>query len=106
MTEYTFACLNRECWLAPFDDRVSEGRMDPAHLIPKQTLKKAKVEVDLWDERLWVPACRFHHGQFDNYRLTVPPESLPESLIALCEELGLDWYLSRRFGVPEREAAA
>lgn len=97
MTEYTYACLGRTCWLAQFDDRACEGRMDPAHLIPKQTLKKARCEVDLWDERLWVPACRFHHGQWDNHRFVVPRESLPVDFVGLVGELGLDWYLDRRF---------
>jgi hypothetical protein len=100
---YTYAVRPGECWLAQFDGRACEGRMDPAHLVSKQALKRAKCEVDLWDETVWVPACRFHHGQFDNHRLTVPREALPASLIALCERIELDWWIDRRY--PQAAAA-
>jgi hypothetical protein len=91
------------CWLAQFSDKPCEGRMDAAHLLSKQWLKKATypLEVSIWDGRFWLPACRYHHAQFDNYRLKVPRESIPAPLESLCEELGLTWALDRRYGTLE-----
>jgi hypothetical protein len=93
------------CWLAQFSSKPCDGRMDPAHLLSKQLLRRKGIEW-AWDVRFWVPACRYHHGQFDNYRLTVPRESIPASLESLCEELGLVHALDRRYGPLEAVESA
>jgi hypothetical protein len=106
---YEYACIEGEpatCWLRQFDalNRECSGRMDRAHLIEKQRLRK-EGHADLIDDpRTWVPACRLHHFSWDAYRgVTVPREALPEPLVALCDELGLLWWIDRRY--PERSAA-
>lgn len=96
-----------ECFLAAFSTKPCHGRIVAAHLLPKQLLKR--VGHDPWDERALVPACggivglSGHHGLFDAYKLTVPRSRLPAGVLRLAEELGLEWYLDRRFG-PEKPA--
>lgn len=90
------------CWLAPFSDKPCDGRLRVVHLVPKQTLKREGG--DPWDVRSYVYACggimglSGHHGELDGYQLTVPREALPEAVEALCAELGISWWLDRRFG--------
>src|SRR5438034_9821977 len=94
------------CWLARFSDKPCQGRMDPVHLISKQVLKRKFGGVfDVWDHRIVVRACRYHHGQMDNYRLSVPREALPEALEAMCAELGVGWWLDRRYGPQTADSA-
>lgn len=96
------------CFLAQFDPKhhPCTGRMDHAHLIPRQLLRKEDRRDLIPDARTWVPACRFHHVELDNYRgLIVPREALPPELEKLCEEIGLDWFLTRRYG-PHRAVVA
>ncbi len=86
------------CWLAQYDprERRCRGRMDPAHLLKQQWLERAGVK-DPWDRRLWVPACRLHHGEFDAFKLSVPLEALPWSFLQVCDELGLTPLVDRRY---------
>ncbi len=86
------------CWLAQIDrTRACDGPIDQAHLIPKQLLKREGV-ADIWDHRLTVPACRLHHANWDNHCFRVPRESLPERFLTAVDELGLSWWVDRRFG--------
>jgi hypothetical protein len=95
-----WARRSRFCWLVGFGGQLPcEGRTDRAHLIAQQTLKRLGHGDLVGDPRTWVPACRKHHTAFDDYRLSVPREGLPEALESLCEELGLSWYLDRRYGL-------
>lgn len=102
------------CFLAQFSDQPCQGRLIRAHLLPKQLLKReigegwAKVADD---RRSWVPSCgglvglAGHHHELDYHSLQIPRESLPAGLQELCEELGLSWYLDRRFGRLESPVA-
>ncbi len=94
------------CWLSRFSEEPCEPGLfrDPVHLIPKQTLRRRGFE-DVWDERVWVPSCRFHHARFDRYALEVPRSALPQSLETFAEEHGFEGYLDRRFGVRSSEPA-
>lgn len=81
-----------------------EGRLVRAHLIRQQVLRRVGF-TDLWDERLWVPACGGptgcggHHGLFDvSRRLRLPREAIPRELDALAESIGLGWWLDREYG--------
>ncbi len=104
------------CWLARFDEkeRPCAGRTQKAHLLEKQTLKREvrshaawiRGEPEwpdgmngIWDERLWIPACERHHSLFDHHMIAVPRSALPASTEELAEQLGLGWYLDRRFGI-------
>lgn len=66
------------CWLAKFSDSPcrlrADGNYDRAHLIPQQRLVReyrtrgysaAAMEFAVWDRRVFVPACRQHHHEFD-----------------------------------------
>ena len=95
------------CWLAQFSSKPCDGPEDFAHLIDKQTLKKGVADLSfVWDERFYRPACRFHHANFDNRRLTVPRSAIPQSTEELARELGLTWWLDRRYGSPDERSEA
>jgi hypothetical protein len=109
---YEFACnfegVEAACWLKQFStkEKACEGRMDHAHLIDKAVLKREGFSHLCGDERTWVPACRWHHTQFDRrLGVTVPREALPAELLKLVEEIGLMWWIDRRYG-ERREVAA
>jgi hypothetical protein len=94
------------CWLSQFStrERVCSGRMDRAHLVPQQLLRREGHAALCPDPRLWKPACRLHHGMFDGYTgVVVPRDALPVELEELCLAIGLDWYLDRRYGVTASE---
>lgn len=78
------------------------GRMDKAHYVPKQALKREAV-ADVWEPELWTPMCRLHHGQFDNYLIRITQADLPASTVDWFEAHGLLWMLDRY--LPESEAA-
>lgn len=97
------------CWLRSFTppakERACEGRMDRAHLVTCQLLRREGHEVLIPDERTWVPACRLHHTWFDNYVLSVPPTALPQAFLELMEEIRLDWWVDRRYGAENASSA-
>ena len=96
------------CFLAQFSDRPCEGRLRAVHLIDKQVLRREGH--DPWDDRSWVWACggivglSGHHGQFDQHRLIVPRESLPQAVEVLAAEVGLLAWLDRRYGPRKDES--
>lgn len=102
------------CWLAQFSDASCDGRMDRAHLISQQLMKRelrtspriVELAAILGDPRGWVPACRKHHGAFDVARtIRVPRSSLPVGVEDLALELGLEWWLEREYGPLIEDAA-
>jgi hypothetical protein len=95
----------RHCWLRQFSDRPCEGpAVHKHHLILQQTIRRAygrKTKVPasvLWDERIWVRACKGHHDAVHAGRLRVPFEALPEGVLAFAAEHELTWWLQKRFG--------
>lgn len=61
------------------------GRMDPAHLIPKNAIRRelkrwTRTEGIVWDPRVIVPVCRGHHANWDNCRITLAREELPKAV--------------------------
>ena len=85
-----------DCWLAQFAPAVAcAGRMDRAHLVEQQRLRKEGQGELCPDPRTWRPACRRHHNLFDQYRpgIIVPIEAVPEDLVELLEDVGLGWAL-------------
>lgn len=86
------------CWLAQFAPAVPcEGRMDPAHLVEQQRLKKEGHRELCPDPRTWRPACRRHHDLFDHYdkRMRVPRSAIPDELVKLMWDIGMVWALAR-----------
>jgi hypothetical protein len=102
--------LDYRCWLKQFTDTPCDGRMDRAHLIPRQLMRRElKGRPDLpallVDGRGWMPACRKHHSAFDTARtLRVPRYALPEAVERFAEGLGLLWWIEREFGEIEEAA--
>lgn len=97
----------RHCWLRPFDlrGRACSGRMDRAHLIERQTLRREGLGEFIPDRATWVAACRLHHGSFDNFRgVVVPRGAVPEATELFAVRERLLWYLDRRFGRVEDAA--
>ena len=104
------------CWLALFGvmehgDPMGpcDGRLVRCHLIPKPLLVRAQGKV--WDRRAWVWGCggetgiNGHHGMLDNSRtLRIPRGKLPTGLEALAQELELEFYLDRTYGLKELAA--
>lgn len=83
------------------------GRLDPAHLIPKQLIRREGYERLAWDQRVWVPICRRHHAALDTARtLRIPREKLPASVEMFAAELDAGLmgrspfgaYLEREYG--------
>jgi hypothetical protein len=101
-----------DCWLARFNASVPcDGPMDKAHLLPKQRIKRQFAGSDpetlravIWHRSLWVPACRRHHGDFDNYVFRITREDLPEGLEYAAHVLGLGWSLDADYGSLEDAA--
>lgn len=95
------------CWFARALGPAAgacDGELVKAHLVPKQAIRRERRDVDLWDRRLWVPACGGptgiggHHGAFDSRKLAVPPEKLPAGLRECLDEFELGWMIERYFG--------
>lgn len=78
------------------------GRLDKAHWVPKQALKREAVK-DIWAPELWTPMCRLHHHRFDNHLIRIGRELLPPETVLWFENRGLAWMIDRYF--PERTAA-
>lgn len=83
-TLYTFGFLpgeEPECWLKRFaPDVPCDGRMQWAHLIREQTIRKrvSRAKAVLWDQRVLQPACYRHHTMLDSSKtLRVPRSALP-----------------------------
>jgi len=66
-------------------------------MVPKRDL--------MVDPRSYVWACggamgnSGHHGAFDSYQLVVLRQHIPQETEQYCAELGLGWYLDRRYGL-------
>lgn len=93
--------MRRGCFLEAFDTRKRpcQGRMDRAHLVTRQVLRREGHEALIPDERTWVPACRLHHSSWDSFMgVVVPRAALPAAFVALMQEIGLSWWVERRYG--------
>ena len=116
--QYTFGIVpdyqRPSCWLAQFTFTPCGGRLQAAHLIPKQQIKRvlALQTIDdtdaylmLWDARVTRPACVAHHVALDAAcTIRIPRTDIPAETEEYAGELGLGWWLERTYG-PRREAA-
>ena len=108
-----YAMSHGDCFLAAFSDVPCDGRMEKAHLVRQQTIRKAlrsKDDVEdaraiIWDPRVWRPACYRHHTMLDHARtLRIPREAIPAETVEYARELGLLWWVDRTYR--EREMLA
>ena len=103
-----------ECFLAAFTDTPCGGRMERAHLIPKQLIRRElrtlgiprdEITAAVWDERAWRPACRYHHRHMDMVRdLRIPREGIPADTEQYAAQYGIEWWLTREYGPLEAAA--
>lgn len=115
-TPYTFGFGDEgevaTCWLRQFADDECGGRLEKAHLLRQQTIRRElknregieDLRAIIWDPRVWRPACNRHHTSFDAKRLRIPREAIPEDTERFAREWGLDWWLDRNY--QRTEAAA
>lgn len=88
---------NPQCFFAARGD--CEGRLDRAHLIPKQRMRIRNMDKDiLWDPRCWVPMCRKHHTAFDHHFINLRRKDLPIGVEQFAAEHKLEWSLTRDYG--------
>jgi hypothetical protein len=72
-------------------------------LIPQQKLKR-NIEYlgdkfDLWDERIWVWGCVFHHTALDqSRRLRLPRSAIPEGCEEFADRYGYTYFLDEEYG--------
>lgn len=100
------------CYLRAFTAEPCRGRLQRAHLVKQQTLRR-----EVWNTRYrrgfelpllrtflgwpcwWVWACEHHHYMLDKSRkLRVPRHKLPPALEAAAAEYELGWWLDREYG--------
>lgn len=122
MTEatYTYACdLEGErasCFLAQFAETPCWGRLEKAHLIRQQTIRREVLrnlpdddqdpQAIMWDQRVWVPACEVHHHQLDKSKvLRIPRAGLPSETEEYAQDYDLTWWLDRTYGESRVEVA-
>lgn len=102
------------CFLAEFSDTPCGGRMEKAHLIKQQVIRKEiwnqQVELRemlgengagilLWDARVWRPACHTHHFHLDeSKRIRLTRQQLPASVEEYAAEYGISWWLEKTYG--------
>jgi hypothetical protein len=92
------------CQLARFSDKPCRGRLIRAHLIPRNLLRRNGLAELIDDPRTYVVACggpmgnSGHHGEFDALTLKVPRWAIPLGTEQLAHDVGLDWFLERRYG--------
>ena len=103
--------MSQTCFLAQFSSKPCDGQLRRVHLVSKEALRRRGH--DPWDPRSYVLACggpwpglSGHHGAFDAFKLRVPREALPEAVEEMCAELGMRFYLDRRFGLREGQDGA
>jgi hypothetical protein len=128
-TRYTFAMLDgvslghEHCFLAQFSSEPCAGRMERAHLLRQQTLRRhltsimreevnaclmsdEDVRLFVWDERTWRPACHRHHTAFDQSKtLRIPRSAIPADTEQYAREWGFGWFLDRTYGERQEKAA-
>jgi hypothetical protein len=92
------------CWFSQFCDRPCDGPTDRAHLLPKSRIKRELrgqrqdlIDEAVWHPAVWVHACRFHHGQFDNRILRVKRSDVPRATEEWAVTMDMVWSLDRDF---------
>lgn len=98
----------QSCFLAAFDARPCDGRIEAAHWINRQRIRNSLwargldrdlIELACWDTRLAVPACTHHHRRFDHHAtpaLVVPRQYVPVEVEQAAQEWGLQVALEQR----------
>jgi hypothetical protein len=77
---------------------VCEGPLDPAHIIPRQTLRKLGLpETVVYDHRNGVAACRKAHRRNDDGLERFPYELLPPSVFDFARDLELTYLLDKLY---------
>jgi hypothetical protein len=98
-SDFRFAVLHEfggRCILADLHD--CDGELDPAHIIPKQTLRKLGLpEVVVFDHRNGVAACRKAHRRNDTGLERFPRELLPPSAFEFAKQHKLEHLIEKLY---------
>ena len=103
-TLYTFGGLPVEipaCFLAQFTGTPCGGRMERAHLIREQTIRRevSRSKLILWAPAVWRPACHVHHGELDqSKKLRLPRSAIPAETELWAATNGLTYWLDKTYG--------
>lgn len=101
---YTYGFLPGEtptCWLRQFSQMPCAGRLELAHLIRAQVIRKevSRDERIVWCSAVCRWACHAHHGQLDQAKtLRIPRSAIPAETEVWAAENGLEWWLTRVYG--------
>lgn len=94
-------CVMCRAYPVSYAQRVAYGidirMMQAHHIIPKRHLKQEGLKDLIWDERIALGLCGYHHARHENYRERVPRSLLPKSVYQFAEEHGLMWLLDREY---------
>lgn len=104
----------RDCYFAPFATDSCQGRLDRAHFVRQQDIRReweranpriptawiaatpltgTDLDALLADPRNWRPGCRWHHSKADGGWLAYEP---PASAYEFARDYDLDHYLPIR----------
>lgn len=93
------------CQLAAYSPNPCHGQLVRVHIVPRQLLKREKLDDLIFDSRTWVWGCGGimgnggHHGELDHSRrLKIPRSAIPADTEQLMAEVGLGWWLDREYG--------
>lgn len=78
------------CYLRRLGYKTCNGRLDRAHLIPKQRMKKAGITDQdvIWDPRVWRWVCRAHHHALDMKFIHLTEDQYPPEVGEWADEHG------------------
>lgn len=87
------------CYLRRLGYQTCNGRLQRAHMIPKQRIKQAGItDLDvIWDERVWRHVCSAHHHALDMKFIYLTEAEYPESVGEWAAEHGF-YFLSPSAG--------
>jgi hypothetical protein len=95
-----------QCWFAGRGAGPCEGKLDKAHWIPKQRIKREFKHADqeqldelVWHPAVWSPMCRKHHSAFDAKMLRIRREDVPLQAERWAEMFGMTWSLDVDYGL-------
>lgn len=80
------------------DPAECELPLQVAHVIPKQALRRRRLDEYVYDARNGILVCYRAHRRSDAGLERFPVDRLPDSVWEFAAELGLEWYVERLYG--------
>lgn len=76
------------------------GPLDAHHIVPRRVLKAHGHREATEDPRNGMCLCRRHHELVERHLLSIQRDCIPRAAELFAAEVGLGWYLDRRYGGP------